>query len=80
MRLNAEYSLSTVSRRAPVRRLIQSLKTGRDMLNDPGQWFAFALSGWTTIWPTQLLAIIAARLTLQATVPVATPVCTENLI
>ena len=30
----------------------------RDMLNDPGQWFAFALSGWTTIWPTQLLAII----------------------
>src|SRR4029079_10848011 len=28
------------------------------MLNDPGQWFAFALSGWTTTWPTQLLAII----------------------
>ena len=28
------------------------------MLNDPGQWLAFALSGWTTIWPTQLLAII----------------------
>src|SRR4029450_2187512 len=28
------------------------------MLNNPGQWFAFALSGWTTTWPTQLLAII----------------------
>src|SRR5258705_3747796 len=28
------------------------------MLNDLGQWFAFALSGWTTTWPTQLLAII----------------------
>ena len=28
------------------------------MLNDPGQWFGFALSGWTTTWPTQLLAII----------------------
>ena len=28
------------------------------MLHDPGQWFAFALSGWTTTWPTQLLAII----------------------
>src|SRR4029450_9605058 len=28
------------------------------MLNDPGQWLAFALSGWTTAWPTQLLAII----------------------
>jgi protein-S-isoprenylcysteine O-methyltransferase Ste14 len=30
----------------------------RDMLNDPSQWLAFALSGWTTTWPTQLLAII----------------------
>ena len=30
----------------------------RDMLHDPGQWFAFVLSGWTTTWPTQLLAII----------------------
>jgi protein-S-isoprenylcysteine O-methyltransferase Ste14 len=38
--------------------LIQSLKMVRDMLNDPGQWLAFALSGWTTTWPTQLLAII----------------------
>ena len=28
------------------------------MLHDPGQWFAFNLSGWTTTWPTQLLAII----------------------
>ena len=28
------------------------------MLNDPSQWLAFALSGWTTTWPTQLLAII----------------------
>ena len=28
------------------------------MLHDPGQWFAFTLSGWTTTWPTQLLAII----------------------
>jgi hypothetical protein len=28
------------------------------MLNDLGQWLAFALNGWTTIWPTQLLAII----------------------
>jgi hypothetical protein len=33
-------------------------ETVRNMLNDPGQWFAFALSGWTTTWPTQLLAII----------------------
>src|SRR2546430_15033839 len=28
------------------------------MLHDPGQWFAFAWSGWTATWPTQLLAII----------------------
>ena len=28
------------------------------MLNTPGQWVAFVLSGWTTTWPTQLLAII----------------------
>ena len=28
------------------------------MLNDPRQWFAFALSGWTTTWPTEVLAII----------------------
>jgi len=28
------------------------------MLNNPGQWFAFALGGWTTTWPTELLAII----------------------
>src|SRR4249920_1481823 len=34
------------------------IMTVRAMLNDPGQWFAFALSGWTTTWPTQLLAII----------------------
>ena len=43
---------------SPVRRLIESRNTDRDMLNDPRQWFAFALSGWTTTWPTQLLAII----------------------
>ena len=49
---------STVSRRAPVWRLIQSHNTVRDMLNDPGQWLAFVWSGWTTTWPTQLLAII----------------------
>jgi protein-S-isoprenylcysteine O-methyltransferase Ste14 len=28
------------------------------MSQDPGQWFAFVLSGWTSTWPTQLLAII----------------------
>ncbi|WP_454624020.1 methyltransferase family protein [Bradyrhizobium cenepequi] len=28
------------------------------MLQDLGQWFAFVLSGWTSTWPTQLLAII----------------------
>ena len=28
------------------------------MLNDPSQWLGFALSGWTTTWPTQLFAII----------------------
>lgn len=28
------------------------------MLNTPGQWLGYALSGWTTTWPTQLLANI----------------------
>src|SRR5258707_4139245 len=28
------------------------------MQHDPGQWLAFAWSGWHTTWPTQLLAII----------------------
>ncbi len=28
------------------------------MPHDPGQFLAFALSGWTTTWPTQLLALI----------------------
>jgi protein-S-isoprenylcysteine O-methyltransferase Ste14 len=28
------------------------------MLQDLGQWFAFVLSGWTSTWPTELLAII----------------------
>jgi Isoprenylcysteine carboxyl methyltransferase (ICMT) family len=28
------------------------------MPHDPTQWFAFAFSGWTTTWPTQLLALI----------------------
>jgi protein-S-isoprenylcysteine O-methyltransferase Ste14 len=30
----------------------------RGMLNDPGQLLTFVLSGWTSTWPTQLLAII----------------------
>jgi len=38
--------------------LIQSHNMVRDMLNDPSQWLSFVLSGWTTTWPTQLLAII----------------------
>src|SRR5712675_920168 len=28
------------------------------MPHDPTQWLAFAFSGWTTTWPTQLLALI----------------------
>jgi protein-S-isoprenylcysteine O-methyltransferase Ste14 len=28
------------------------------MPHDPGQFLAFAFSGWTTTWPTQLLALI----------------------
>ena len=27
-------------------------------MNNLGEWVAFVLSGWTTTWPTQLLAII----------------------
>ena len=40
------------------RRLIQAHKDGPRHAERSGQWFAFALSGWTTTWPTQLLAII----------------------
>jgi hypothetical protein len=28
------------------------------MLHDPTEWLAYAFSGWTTTWPTRLLALI----------------------